>query len=127
MHPALGGDVRGHVHSRRHVVFLVERGHLLPDGRDCGIHAPGDVRTASRNHADPPARLGSGSGGRAGRCGGLVAQWLSLLAWVPALGVTAGLLLLLVLVVAALLLVARYFMETRGRDLRDFEAAAAPP
>lgn len=51
--------------------------------------------------------------------GGLIAQLLSLLALVPALFTAA--LAILVPVGLALLLVWRYGVETRGRDLRDFE------
>jgi putative MFS transporter len=52
--------------------------------------------------------------------GGLIAQLLSLLALVPALFTAA--LAILVPVGLALALVWRYGAETRGRDLRDFEA-----
>ncbi len=51
--------------------------------------------------------------------GGLIAQLLSLLALVPALFTAA--LAILVPVGLGLLLVWRYGVETRGRDLRDFE------
>ena len=52
--------------------------------------------------------------------GGLIAQLLSLLALVPGLFTAA--LAILVPVGLALALVWRYGVETRGRDLRDFEA-----
>ena len=57
--------------------------------------------------------------------GGLIAQLLSLLGLVPALFVAASLILVPVLV--SLVLVARYCIETRGRDLRDLEGGAARP
>ncbi len=52
--------------------------------------------------------------------GGLIAQLLSLLGLVPALFIAA--LVILVPVLISLLLVARYCIETRGRDLRDLES-----
>ncbi len=55
--------------------------------------------------------------------GGLIAQLLSLLGWVPALFAAA--LLILVPVLLALVLVWRYCVETHGRDLRDLEAVDA--
>jgi putative MFS transporter len=51
--------------------------------------------------------------------GGLAAQLLSLLGLVPTLFVAAAAILLPV--VAAFALVARYCVETRGRDLRELE------
>jgi putative MFS transporter len=57
------------------------------------------------------------------KAGGLAAQLLSLLALVPALFIAA--LLILIPVLLSLLLVWRYCIETRGRDLRDLEAATA--
>jgi putative MFS transporter len=53
--------------------------------------------------------------------GGLIAQLLGLLALAPTLFVGAAMVLLPV--IAALALVGRYCVETRGRDLRDVEAA----
>lgn len=53
------------------------------------------------------------------KAGGLVAQVLSLLAMVPALGVAVT--AVLAPVVLALGLVARFCAETRGRDLRELE------
>ena len=53
------------------------------------------------------------------KCGGLIAQLLSLLGLVPALFIAA--LLILIPVAVSLLLVWRYCIETRGRDLRDLE------
>jgi putative MFS transporter len=55
------------------------------------------------------------------KAGGLIAQLLSLLGLVPAMFV-AGL-AILGPILLALLLVARYGVETRGRDLRDVDAA----
>ena len=55
------------------------------------------------------------------KAGGLAAQLLSLLAFVP--GLASASLLVLVPVVAGFLLVLRYGAETRGRDLRELEAA----
>jgi len=55
------------------------------------------------------------------KCGGLIAQLLSLLGLVPALFIAA--LLILIPVAVSLLLVWRYCIETRGRDLRDLEGA----
>ena len=52
---------------------------------------------------------------------GLVAQCVSLLGWVPALVVAA--LAILLPIVLAWGLVARYCVETRGRDLRDLDDA----
>ena len=55
--------------------------------------------------------------------GGLIAQLLGLLGYVPALGWAA--LLTLVPVVVSLGLVWRYCAETRGRDLRELETRRA--
>jgi MFS transporter, putative metabolite:H+ symporter len=55
------------------------------------------------------------------KAGGLAAQFLSLLGLVPALAIAA--LLILVPVVLAFGLVWMFCAETRGRDLRDLEAA----
>ena len=55
------------------------------------------------------------------KAGGLAAQLLSLLALVP--GLASAALLVLAPVVAGFLLLLRYGAETRGRDLRDLEAA----
>lgn len=52
--------------------------------------------------------------------GGLAAQLLGLLALAPSL--LGGAWMVLVPLLAALVLVARHCVETRGRDLRDFEA-----
>jgi MFS transporter, putative metabolite:H+ symporter len=52
--------------------------------------------------------------------GGLVAQLLSLLGWVPAVGLAAVAILAPVLI--SLALVIRFCSETRGRDLRDLES-----
>lgn len=54
------------------------------------------------------------------KIGGLVAQGLSALALVPALGSAA--LMIAVPAVLSLLLIARFGHETRGRDLRDLES-----
>ncbi|MDB5475757.1 MAG: major facilitator superfamily 1 [Phenylobacterium sp.] len=56
--------------------------------------------------------------------GGLVAQLLSMLVVVPAVGLAAGLIMIPTLL--AMVLVARFGTETRGRDLRELEAPAAP-
>jgi putative MFS transporter len=56
--------------------------------------------------------------------GGLLAQLLGLLAIAPSL--LAGAWLVLVPVLAALALVAWCCVDTHGRDLREFEAVAAP-
>jgi len=56
------------------------------------------------------------------KAGGLAAQLLSLLALVP--GLASAALLVLAPVVAGFLLLLRYGAETRGRDLRELEAAA---
>ena len=71
--------------------------------------------------SDPRAVRGRATGWIAActKGGGLIAQLLSLLALVPALFTAA--LAILVPVGLALLLVWRYGVETRGRDLRDFE------
>ena len=55
------------------------------------------------------------------KVGGLIAQGLSSLAMVPALGVAAA--VIAVPAVASLVLIAIYGRETRGRDLRELEAA----
>ena len=55
------------------------------------------------------------------KAGGLAAQLLSLLAFVP--GLASASLLVLVPVGAGFLLLLRYGAETRGRDLRELEAA----
>jgi putative MFS transporter len=55
--------------------------------------------------------------------GGLIAQLVGLLGWVPALFVAA--LLILAPVLLAMLLVWRWCAETRGRDLRDLESGDA--
>jgi putative MFS transporter len=57
------------------------------------------------------------------KLGGLLAQGLSVAGAVPPLAVAATVIAAPVLV--ALLLIARFGRETRGRDLRDLEAAAA--
>jgi putative MFS transporter len=57
------------------------------------------------------------------KAGGLVAQLLGLLAVAPTLLAGAGLVLIPVLV--SFVLVARYCIETRGRDLREFERTPA--
>ncbi len=59
------------------------------------------------------------------KAGGIVAQLLGILALAPTLLVGAW--VVLVPVVGALVLVGRFGVETRGRDLRDFDAAAAKP
>ena len=56
--------------------------------------------------------------------GGLAAQALGLLGWVPAMAVVSW--AILVPVLAALVLVALFCAETRGRDLRVLEAAPSP-
>lgn len=53
------------------------------------------------------------------KAGGMIAQFLAILALVPALNVVA--LVILVPTIAALILVARFGRETRGRDLRDLD------
>lgn len=53
--------------------------------------------------------------------GGLIAQLLSLLGWVPALFLAASFILLPVVI--SLALVWRYCVETRGRELRDQEGS----
>jgi putative MFS transporter len=57
--------------------------------------------------------------------GGLIAQLLSMLVVVPAVGLAAGLIMIPTLL--AMVLVARFGTETRGRDLRELEAPAAMP
>jgi putative MFS transporter len=57
------------------------------------------------------------------KIGGLLAQGLSALALVPAIGVAAA--LIAVPAIAAMLLIVRYGHETRGRDLRELEAPVA--
>jgi putative MFS transporter len=57
------------------------------------------------------------------KIGGLLAQGLSALALVPAIGVAAA--LIAVPAIAAMLLIIRYGHETRGRDLRELEAPVA--
>ncbi len=53
------------------------------------------------------------------KIGGLVAQALSVLALVPAIGVAAA--LIAIPTVLAMLLILRFGRETRGRDLRELE------
>ena len=56
--------------------------------------------------------------------GGLIAQLLSLVDWIPSLGIAA--LLALAPILVSLGLVLRYCSETRGRDLRDLDALRSP-
>lgn len=56
--------------------------------------------------------------------GGLAAQAIGLLGWVPAMAVVSW--AILVPVLGALVLVALFCAETRGRDLRALEAAPSP-
>ena len=53
------------------------------------------------------------------KIGGLVAQALSALALVPAIGIAAA--LIAIPTVLAMLLILRFGRETRGRDLRELE------
>ena len=53
------------------------------------------------------------------KAGGVIAQFLAILALVPALGVSAA--LITVPTILALLLLLRFGQETRGRDLRDLD------
>ena len=55
------------------------------------------------------------------RSGGVVAQFLAILALAPPLGVSA--MLIMVPTALALLLLIVFGKETRGRDLRDLDAA----
>jgi len=57
------------------------------------------------------------------KVGGLIAQALSTLALVPAIGIAAA--LIAIPAIVAMLLIARFGRETRGRDLRELEAAQA--
>jgi putative MFS transporter len=57
------------------------------------------------------------------KVGGLIAQALSTLGLVPAIGVAAA--LIAIPAILAMLLIARYGRETRGRDLRELETAVA--
>jgi putative MFS transporter len=59
------------------------------------------------------------------KIGGLVAQGLSVLALVPALGVAAAVVALPAMI--SLLLVAVAGRETRGRDLRELESRQPEP
>ncbi len=54
---AVLGDVRGDVDLRRHAVLLVERGHVLPDGRRGGRHAAGRLCAPGGADADQASRL----------------------------------------------------------------------
>ena len=56
------GDVHRHLDLRRDAEFLVERRHVLPDGRGRGRHAAGGLRAARGDHADPASRLEPGAG-----------------------------------------------------------------
>jgi putative MFS transporter len=53
------------------------------------------------------------------KIGGLIAQALSALALVPAIGIAAA--LIAIPAILAMLLIARFGRETRGRDLRELE------
>ena len=53
------------------------------------------------------------------KVGGLIAQALSALALVPAIGIAAA--LIAIPAILAMLLIARFGRETRGRDLRELE------
>ena len=57
----------GTVDLRRDAVVLVERRHVLPDGRGRRRHAAGHLRAARRDDAVEAARLGAGAGRRTGR------------------------------------------------------------
>ena len=59
------------------------------------------------------------------KLGGLIAQLLAVAALTPRLGPAAA--VILVPIVAALLLLARFGLETRGRDLRELDAADPVP
>jgi putative MFS transporter len=56
--------------------------------------------------------------------GGLLAQFLAIMAVAPAVGPAAGLILIPTLL--AMVLIGRFGTETRGRDLRDLEAEPSP-
>jgi MFS transporter, putative metabolite:H+ symporter len=58
------------------------------------------------------------------KIGGIVAQGLSVLALVPALGIAAA--VVAIPAAMSLLLISIFGRETRGRDLRELEAPAAP-
>jgi MFS transporter, putative metabolite:H+ symporter len=75
----------------------------------------------------PVKQRGLATGWVAGcsKVGGVMAQGLAALAVVPAFGLTAG--VIAIPTVASLLLIAAFGHETRGRDLRELEAAAATP
>ena len=69
-----------------------------------------------------PLRIRGRTTGTVAACtkaGGMVAQFLAILALVPPLALVA--LIVMVPTLAALLLVARFGKETRGRDLRDLD------
>lgn len=77
---------------------------------------------ASENY--PVKVRGRATGWVAGcsKMGGLMAQALSALGLVPAIGIAAA--LIAVPALLSILLIARFGHETRGRDLRELEAAA---
>jgi putative MFS transporter len=69
-----------------------------------------------------PLRIRGRTTGTVAACtkaGGMIAQFLAILALVPPLNVVS--LIIIVPTVAALILVARFGKETRGRDLRDLD------
>jgi putative MFS transporter len=57
--------------------------------------------------------------------GGLIAQMLAVLAIAPAVGAAAG--LIMIPTVLAIALVARFGVETRGRDLRELDQLSIDP
>jgi putative MFS transporter len=69
-----------------------------------------------------PLRIRGRTTGTVAACtkaGGMIAQFLAILALVPVLAVVS--LIIIVPTIAALILVARFGKETRGRDLRDLD------
>jgi putative MFS transporter len=72
-----------------------------------------------------PLRIRGRTTGTVAACtkgGGMIAQFLAILALIPALGVVS--LMIIVPTAAALILVAWFGKETRGRDLRDLDPDA---
>ena len=72
-----------------------------------------------------PLRIRGRTTGTVAACtkaGGMIAQFLAILALVPSLAVVS--MIILVPTVAALILVGRFGKETRGRDLRDLDPDA---
>src|SRR5437016_4286633 len=125
MDRAMGGTRRPVSRIRR---LRSRRNHLAPGAchrSGLGEHDQQSRRAAGRFRPHTLGIRGRATGWVAActKCGGLVAQLLSLLGLVPAFFIAA--LLILIPVAVSLLLVWRCCIETRGRDLRDLEGAPA--